>query len=168
MLLTRELPHSRIRQYANACRWSQLQRQDHTHTIDIPLAEQIFEDEYQSPYEFIDEHPDLVQFGVNGYVDLISHFECSQNYLGYLQFRFWVEDTEEATLALAVADTAIGWLNGEKVLEIEASGEGELMAPLWFPVKVHEGYNFLMLKIADLITPEQYRKAWGAKLEVFI
>ena len=133
----------------------------------LPMEVQQFEPEFYSDWEFIDKTANAVQINRDGYVDLVHHFRCSQQVMAYLQFRIWAEESGKATLALAVSDGAIGYLNGQKILCIEPQTCGEFMAPFWFEVNLQAGYNFLRLKVVDSITPEQFRDAWGAKLQVF-
>lgn len=133
----------------------------------LPLAEQVFEPESWNGFEFTDKAACVVQPGENEYHDLIARYRTSGNVMAYMQFRFWADRAGKATLALAVADGCIGWLNGRKLLELEPVMEGETMEPVWFEAKVQQGYNFLKLKVCDWVLPDQYREAWGAKLQVF-
>ncbi len=133
----------------------------------IPLAEQVFEPESWQDYEFIDKTRSYVLPSEGEYYDLIRHFKASHNVLGYMMFRIWADEPGPATLAVGVSDGCIGWLNGEKVLEIEPITSGEFMEPFWFDVTLNKGYNFLKLKVCDWNTPDQYRESWGAKVTVF-
>lgn len=133
----------------------------------LPLADQVFEPEYWEDYEFIDKTHSYVIPSEGEYYDLIKHFKASCNVLGYMQFRIWSDKAGKATLAVGVSDGCIGFLNGKQVLEIEPITEGEFMEPFWFDVELAEGYNFLKLKVCDWKTPDQYREAWGAKVQLW-
>ena len=132
----------------------------------IPLAEQIFEPEYWEDYSFMDKGTYLAP-NADEYCDLIKQFHTSGNVMGYMMFRIWSDKAGRATLAVAAADGCLGWLNGKPVLEIEPIMEGECMEPLWFDVRLKQGYNFLKLKVCDWKAPDQYRDAWGAKVMVW-
>ena len=97
----------------------------------IPLAEQVFEPESWQDYEFIDKTRSYVLPSEGEYYDLIRHFKASHNVLGYMMFRIWADEPGPATLAVGVSDGCIGWLNGEKVLEIEPITSGEFMEPFF-------------------------------------
>ena len=133
----------------------------------LPLEEQVFEPESMDDWELWDRSGDVIQCDGTGYFDLISRFRTAENVLTYLQIRFYSEQAGEAVLALGVSDGCIGWLNGEKILTVEPPVSGEMTAPLWFHVRVRAGHNFLRLKVADGLTPDQHRVSWGAKLEAF-
>ena len=131
-----------------------------------PLAEQSYEPEIRSDEEFY-RHAAPVQVNPDDYYDLIHHFQEGEHHLAYLQLRIWAEEAGPATLALGVAGCAIGYLNGEKVLELEPVQEAELTAPLWFDLNLRQGYNYLRLKLAAPPRPPQYRRDWGARAVVF-
>ncbi len=133
----------------------------------LPLAEQVYEPEFWTGYEFIDTARSYVQPTEDEYFDLVHHFKTCHNVLGYMNFRIWAEQPGKAVAAVAVSDGCIGWLNGEKVLEIEPITSGELMDPFWFEVDLQPGYNFLKLKVCDWKSPAQYRESWGAKVKMF-
>ena len=42
------------------------------------------------------------------------------------------------------------------------------MAPDWFKAPVKKGYNYLTVKVATPSDWGNYRRDWGAKLQVFI
>ena len=133
----------------------------------IPLAEQIFAPESLDGYEFWDKYTDTPQPSPDGYYDLIHHFGRQHNVLAYLMIRFYAETAGDAVAAINVSDGGTAWLNGRKITDIIPQTSGEMVAPLWFPIRVKEGYNFLKLKIAELPTLEQHRVSWGAKFTAF-
>ena len=54
-----------------------------------------------------------------------------------------------------------------KTLEITGMMEAISSEPLWFPVKVHQGRNYLLLKVVDGVPSPQHRDAWGAFAVLF-
>lgn len=133
----------------------------------LPLAEQWYEPEFWGGYEFIDTTRSYVLPSEGEYYDLIRHFKASEDVLGYMNFRIWAETAGEAILTIGASDGCIGWMNGEKILEIEPIHSGEFMEPFWFKTNLQQGYNFLRLKVCDFKSPGQYRQSWGAKVQLF-
>ena len=132
-----------------------------------PLAEQRFEPESVDGYDFWDKYTDAPQPSPDGYYDLIHHFGKQRSAVAYLMVRFYAETAGDAVAAIAMSDGGGVWLNGEKIADVTPQTSGEMVAPLWYPVRAVRGYNFMKLKVAELPTLEQHRVSWGAKVTVF-
>jgi len=135
----------------------------------FPLAQQTFEPEGWDAMRLLrDKRAKPVQRSENFTFDLARHFKLADHHLAYLQFRFWSEVDATATYALAVSSAAQCFLDGKEVFHLDPVHESELMAPQWFEAPVRKGYNYLLVKVACALRPNQYRDAWGAKLDVFV
>lgn len=103
----------------------------------------------------------------DGYYDL-ARFYCKTRYCGaYLQIRFFAEKSGKAMCCAMLSDGGYGFINGKKVLEIPPLMEAEFMHPLWFPIEVDAGYNYLLLHVVDGLPTYDHREAWGAKVKFF-
>lgn len=133
------------------------------------LSEQKFLPEYLSENENLSMAEEMQQ-DASSYYSLLAHFGQKKDVLAYMYFRFWNDENdpeEEAVLAVSASDGAEIFVNGEKVGMIEPPSDGEFMAPEFFRTPLKKGYNLLMLKVCEGMTPFQYRKAWGARVNVF-
>ena len=133
------------------------------------LSEQKFLPEYLSENENLSMAEEM-QPDASSYYSLLAHFGQKKDVLAYMYFRFWNDENdpeEEAVLAVSASDGAEIFVNGEKVGMIEPPSDGEFMAPEFFRTPLKKGYNLLMLKVCEGMTPFQYRKAWGARVNVF-
>jgi hypothetical protein len=117
-----------------------------------PLASQTFEPEFWSDEEFLRGKKTAgVQRNADFYFDLERHYNRPpENQLAYLQFRIWSDHEGTATFALGASSAAQCFLDGKELFLAEPVQEAELM------------------KVACARRPGQFRKAWGAKLDVFV
>lgn len=123
------------------------------------------------------------------FFDLGGHFGESKDRLAYLCFRFWAPRAGRAVFALGAANTAAAWRlepppaafagsqvrgsagspRGWKPLgTLDGLHEARMMAPQWFRAPVREGTNWLVVKVATPGRVGEYRREWGAKLDVFL
>ena len=109
-----------------------------------------------------------LQAGHDSYYDLMHHFGPMKDVLCYVYFRVWAEEEGTATFAVSASDGAECFVNGKKYFEIEPPSDGEFMAPFLFKAGVRKGFNLLTMKVCEGFTPLQYRKAWGAKAQVYM
>ena len=82
--------------------------------------------------------------------------------------RFWSDVEQDGTLAVMASDSAVGYFNGTPTLELTGMMEAISSEPLWFPVKIRKGRNYLLLKVIDGIPSYQHRDEWGAFAQLFI
>lgn len=135
----------------------------------IPLADQKFGPELDEKFNMgflLRDNPP--QPDPDDYYNLGAHFETYKNSLAYLVFRVWSDVEGEATAALAGAHCWQVFQDGKEIAASVGIRDARLMAPDWFKVNVKPGYNYITVKIA---TPDRwgnYRKDWGAKLQVFM
>lgn len=135
----------------------------------LSLAQHVFEPELWNAEKFLrHKRAKPVQRNADFYFDLERHFKLGENNLAYVQMRFWAEDAGEATFALGASSVAQCFLDGKEVYRQEPVHEAELMAPEWFTAPVRQGYNYLLVKLGCALRPNQYRAAWGVKLDVFM
>ena len=134
----------------------------------VPLEQQCFDPENLFGYDFVQKAgPIPVQCSPDGSFDLGNFYRTGNNVLAYIQLSIWADQPGPAMLALATADCAIGWLNGEKILRTHAINEMEPPYEEWFDIQLAKGMNFLKLKVADCPQISQYRRAWGVSARVF-
>jgi len=133
-----------------------------------PLRAQVFEPEGWDAEAF--RSRPIPQRTPEQFFDLAGHFGLrdGEKKLAYLLFRFWSDRTARATAALGAANTAQVFSEGREVFALEGIHEGELMAPQWFPLDVRPGVNWLLVKVATPGRQGQYRREWGARLDVFL
>lgn len=133
-----------------------------------PLWEQVFEPEgwddpaYRNLYKIPQREPDL-------FFNLYERHGYGGNRIGYLMFRFWSDEAGLATFALGAASQCQAFIGGKEVFRGLPYSEGVLMAPQWFQHAVEKDYNYLLVKCAvpGYVT-QQFRREWGAKLQVFL
>ncbi len=131
-----------------------------------PLSEQVFPPESMSEAELIAASSPM-QIDRSGYYDLLHHFGDKGHAVCYMVFRVWADEAGKALFAAGASDGAECFVNGQKVYTIEPPFDGEFMAPCWFRADLKAGYNVLLLKVCEGHTLLQYRKAWGARVDVF-
>lgn len=133
-----------------------------------PLRKQKAEPETK-PWTDLDfRHRPLVQRTPQCFFDLGGHFGANKNKFAYLMFRFWSDKAGLATYSLAASNAVQAFIGGKEVFLHDGIFEGEMMEPEWFRHRVKKGYNYLLLKLATPGKQGQYRREWGAKLEVFL
>ena len=137
-----------------------------------PLALQRHDPEFWSDMEFIDK-ADVVQRSPDLWCDLEAHFHENARSLAYLLFRFWSDEECDVTCALGASKCVQAFLGGREVYANGPIVEGRMVAPFWFRVHAMKGYNCLKVKVATggkevVFGQDQYRREWGAKLDVFV
>lgn len=134
-----------------------------------PLAEQKFGPEVDKEYSWAflaqDNPP---QRDPDDYYDLGAQFGAYRNKLAYLVFRIWSDEDAEATFALGAAHQYQAFIGGREVARSIGVRDARWMAPDWFKAPVKKGYNYLTVKVATPSDWGNYRRDWGAKLQVFI
>ena len=116
---------------------------------------------------------DVVQRSPDLWCDLEAHFHGIDRKMAYVLFRFWSDREESVTCALGVSRCAQAFFDGKEVYTNGPIVEGRMVAPFWFKVKAKKGYNYLKVKVACgagkevVFGQDQYRREWGAKLDVF-
>ncbi len=143
-----------------------LTTESYPYDINQPLEAQVYPPESMTAQELI-ASATAMQMDRSGYYDLLHHLGDKGHAISYMLFRVWADEAGEAVFAVGASDGAECFLNGEKVYTIEPPFDGEFMAPCWIRGKVKAGYNLLMLKVCEGNTLLQYRKAWGARVDVF-
>ena len=134
-----------------------------------PLAEQKFGPEVDKEYSYsflAQDNPP--QRDPDDYYDLGAHFGAYKNKLAYLVFRIWSDEDAEATFALGAAHQYQAFIGGREVARSIGVRDARWMAPDWFKAPVRKGYNYLTVKVATPSDWGNYRRDWGAKLQVFI
>lgn len=133
-----------------------------------PIEEQVFEPEgwddlkYRNLYKVPQRTPEV-------FFDLRDVYGSERGRLAYLMFRFWSDEAGEAVFALGGASRLQAFIDGKEVYRSLPWTEGMLMAPEWFRHGVKKGYNYLLVKCAlPKSSPGQFRREWGARLQVFM
>ena len=133
-----------------------------------PIEEQVFGPEgwddlkYRNLYKVPQRTPEV-------FFDLRDVYGSERGRLAYLMFRFWSDEAGEAVFALGGASRLQAFIGGKEVYRGLPWTEGMLMAPEWFRHKVTKGYNYLLVKCAlPKSRPGQFRREWGARLQVFM
>ena len=133
-----------------------------------PLAEQKFGPETEEfSFKFLAQD-DPPQRDPDDYYDLGAQFGAYRNKLAYLVFRIWSDEDAEATFALGAAHQYQAFIDGREVARSIGVRDARWMAPDWFKAPVKKGYNYLTVKVATPSDWGNYRRDWGAKLQVFI
>jgi hypothetical protein len=84
-----------------------------------------------------------------GYVRLNPHFVPSDWVAAYAQSSLFSPDAREATLLLGADDAHQLWVNGELV-SMRQGRNISVADDLEIPVRLHAGWNRVLLKVADL------------------
>jgi hypothetical protein len=108
-----------------------------------------------------------IRIDKDGYYDLLRFYRKARYCGAYLQIRFFAKKPGKAMCCAMLSDGGCGFINGQKVLDIPPLMEAEFMHPLWFPIDVEAGYNYLLLHIVDGLPTYDHREAWGAKVNFF-
>lgn len=132
-----------------------------------PLAEQKYGPEIEAySYSFL-QKDNPPQRDPDDYYDLGAHFRAYRNKLAYLVFRIWSDEDCEATFALGAAHQYQAFIGGVEVARSIGVRDARWMAPDWFKAPVKKGYNYLTVKVATPSEWGNFRRDWGAKLQVF-
>ena len=136
-----------------------------------PLAEQRGEPEGWTDEEFCDKGED-VQRSPDLWTDCEAQYLANKGKFAYLLFRFWSDREGPVTCALGASRCVQAFVGGKEVYANGPIVEGRMVAPFWFALNAKKGYNFLKVKVATngkekVFGQDQYRREWGAKLEVF-
>lgn len=136
-----------------------------------PLAEQRGEPECWTDEEFCDKGVD-VQRSPDLWTDCEAQYLANKGKFAYLLFRFWSDREGPVTCALGASRCVQAFVGGKEVYANGPIVEGRMVAPFWFALNAKNGYNFLKVKVATngkekVFGQDQYRREWGAKLDVF-
>ena len=136
-----------------------------------PLAEQRGEPEMWTDEEFCDKGED-VQRSPDLWTDCEAQYLANKGRFAYLLFRFWSDREGPVTCALGASRCVQAFVGGREVYANGPIVEGRMVAPFWFSLNAKKGYNFLKVKVATngkekVFGQDQYRREWGAKLDVF-
>ena len=147
-------------------------RESYAYDPSRPLAEQRFEPEGWDDIAFMDR-ADVIQRSPDLWSDLEAHFHAIDNRLAYMLLRFWSDREGPVTCALGASRAVQASFEGREVYAAGPIVEGRMLAPFWFTLRARKGYNYLRLKVAcgagkeKVFGQDQFRREWGAKLEVF-
>ncbi len=106
-------------------------------------------------------------FDLDGHYHEKTPAHCGSMKYAYLTFRFWSDEDTEATLALGMSWFGIAKMDGEVIYKTEGWEQTQTWAPHWIRHRVKKGYNYVFCKIGWPGHWPQWRREWGAKLEVF-
>ena len=136
-----------------------------------PLFEQVAEPEGWSDEEFCDKGV-AIQRSPDLWSDLEAQYLENKGKYAYILFRFWSDREGPVTCALGASRCVQAFFEGREVYSNGPIVEGRMVAPFWFDIDVKKGYNYLKVKVATngkekVFGQDQFRREWGAKLDVF-